>query len=81
MAYPPNDEILDAASMAGDTVVEIRVGANRMREFCEWARPFIASHTSSGESKSYDGIPVVEVHTNDSRRAYVNQRGDLLVLE
>ena len=81
MAYPPIDEIMDAALANGDQATEIRLGVNAMREFREWARPFMAAAASPGTPNEYDGILVVEVQTNDSRRAYVNQRGELVILD
>jgi hypothetical protein len=81
MAYPPIDEIIDAALANNDHATEIRLGVNPMRDFRQWARPFMATSASPGAPNEYDGIPVVEVQTNDNRRAYVNQRGELVILD
>jgi hypothetical protein len=74
IVFEPLEEILDAARAAKEMPVEIRVGANQMREFRQWAA------RSAGAPDEYDGIPVVEI-ARDNRRSYINGQGRMVVVD
>jgi hypothetical protein len=84
MIYPPLEELLNTAEAAGYKPTQIKLGTTQMREFREWAArsEFVSNRRSpgAGAPDEYNGIPVVEV-TQESRRAYVNQDGKLVILE
>lgn len=84
LVFQPIEEILEAAESAGSRPTEIRLGANWMREFREWAATssYLSTRTSpgAGAPHEYAGIPVAEV-TNDNRRSYLSEQGNDVILE